>query len=130
MGSYVAQRFAIDYPQRTQALVPAGSFTTPPAFLDLAVNESLKVPARVWRAAFAGLMQADHRALLGRIKAPTLIVWGEKETYFLCPNQDALTAAIKKSCSRHRAVAVYGFDHALQDRLACRRRLRSRHRLE
>lgn len=136
MGSAVAQRFAIDYPTRTQALVLAGSFTTlrghhgvkefwdttvaklsdpidpstargfqestihhpiPPAFFDLAVNESLKVPARVWRAAFADLMQADHRAELSKIKAPTLIVWGEKETYFLRPDQDALTAAIKGS---------------------------------
>jgi pimeloyl-ACP methyl ester carboxylesterase len=136
MGSAVAQRFAIDYPTRTQMLVLAGSFTTvrghagvqefwdttvaklrdpidpqiargfqestihqplPPGFLDLAVNESLKVPARVWRAAFAGLMQADHRAELKRINAPTLIVWGEKETYFLRPDQDALIAAIKGS---------------------------------
>lgn len=148
MGSYVAQRFAIDYPQRTQALVLAGSFTTlrghqgvkefwdttvaklrdpidpkiargfqestihkpiPPAFLDLAVNESLKVPARVWRAALAGLMQADHRALLGKIKAPTLIVWGEKETYFLRPDQDALRAAIKGA----RFVAWPDAGHAL-----------------
>jgi pimeloyl-ACP methyl ester carboxylesterase len=136
MGSAVAQRFAIDYPTRTQMLVLAGSFTTvrghagvqefwdttvaklrdpidpqiargfqestihqplPSGFLELAVNESLKVPARVWRAALSGLMQADHRAELKRINAPTLIVWGEKETYFLRHDQDALTAAIKGS---------------------------------
>lgn len=148
MGSYVAQRFALDYPGRTQALVLAGSFTTlrghqgvqefwdttiaklrdpldpkmvrgfqestiqqpiPPTFLDLAVRESLKVPARVWRAAFAGLMQADQRAELGQIKAPTLIVWGEKETYFLRPDQDALVAAIKGA----RFVAWPDAGHAL-----------------
>lgn len=148
MGSYVAQRFAIDFPTRTQSLVLAGSFTTlrghqgvqqfwdttiaklrdpidarmvrgfqestihqpiPPAFLELAVNESLKVPARVWRAAFTGVMQADHRAALGKIKAPTLIVWGEKETYFLRPEQDALRAAIKGA----RFVAWPDAGHAL-----------------
>ena len=148
MGSYVAQRFALDYPTRTQALVLAGSFTTlrghqgvqefwdttiaklrdpldpkmvrgfqestihqpiPPAFLDLAVKESLKAPARVWRAAFAALMQADHRSELGRINAPTLILWGEQETYFLRPDQEALVAAIKGA----RFVAWPDAGHAL-----------------
>lgn len=148
MGSLVAQRFALDFPTRTQALVLAATCASlrghqgvqefwdttiaklrdpidpkmvrgfqestlhqpiPPAFLDLAVKESLKVPARVWRAAFAALMQTDHRTELGRIKAPTLIVWGEKETYFLRPDQEALVAAIKGA----RLVAWPDAGHAL-----------------
>lgn len=148
MGSLVAQRFALDFPTRTQALVLAGTCASlrghqgvqefwdttiaklrdpidpkmvrgfqestihqpiPSAFLDLAVKESLKVPARVWRATFAGLMQTDHRAELARIKVPTLIVWGEKETYFLRPDQNALVAAIKGA----RLVAWPDAGHAL-----------------
>jgi pimeloyl-ACP methyl ester carboxylesterase len=52
----------------------------PPGFVDLAVAESLKVPARVWRAAFDGFMTTDLRPELGRIAAPTLVVRGAKDT--------------------------------------------------
>jgi len=89
MGSTVAQRFAVDYPQRVRALVLEGAFMprpansevrkflaevaaledpiapgfarafqqstlaqpVPPEFFETLVGESLKVPARVWRAA-------------------------------------------------------------------------------
>jgi non-heme chloroperoxidase len=36
----------------------------PSAFLDTVVRESLKVPARVWRAAFAGFFEDDFAAEL------------------------------------------------------------------
>jgi non-heme chloroperoxidase len=136
MGSYVAQKFAMDYPDRTMGLVLIGSFTkvkgntqvkelwesvtskltdpidvgfvrdfqrstlnqpVPPEFLDTVVQESLKVPARVWQAALKGLMETDISAGLGKIKAPTLILWGDKETFFLRDEQDALTKGIRNS---------------------------------
>ena len=37
-------------------------------------EENLKVPARVWRDAFAGLLAAEPPLDTGRISAPTLIV--------------------------------------------------------
>lgn len=133
MGSYVAQCFAMNYPERTLGLVLVGSFTTlqgdkgiqefwdtavskledpidpnfalefqkstlalpvPQAFLDTVVKESLKAPARVWQAAFKGLMESDLSGELGKITAPTLIVWGDKDAYFLRDQQDALAAGI------------------------------------
>jgi pimeloyl-ACP methyl ester carboxylesterase len=136
MGSYVAQRFALDYPERTRGLVLSGSFTTvrgnpavvdlwasavsklldpidpgfvagfqrstlarpvPQAFLDTMVEESLKVPARVWRAALQGLFMADHSGELQEIRAPTLIVWGDRDAFFSRRDQDALAAAIAGS---------------------------------
>ena len=132
MGSYVAQRFAIDYPKRTLGLVLMGSFASMrgnpvisalwdsvselvdpidrdfalefqlstlarpvlPTLLETVVQESLKVPARIWQAALRGPLEDDHAADLGRIRAPTLIVSGERDAIFGRRDQDALAAAI------------------------------------
>jgi non-heme chloroperoxidase len=131
-GSYTAQRFAIDHPQRTLGLVLMGAFHSfrgnpaiaqlwqavrefsdpvdpefvqafqascaaqpiPPDFLASVVAESCKVPAHVWKAAAAGLISAEVPTESGRIDAPTLILWGDRDE--LCPrsDQDALVAAI------------------------------------
>lgn len=148
MGSFIAQRFALDYPERTLGLVLAGSFATlrdhagiqefwdeaianlsdpvpeelafefqestltqavPPAFLEMVVGESLKVPARVWKASFAGLMEADHRAELGKIAAPTLIIWGDQDTIAPGHQQDALAAGIPNA----RLLVYHGAGHGL-----------------
>jgi non-heme chloroperoxidase len=133
MGSSIAQRFALDYPERALGLVLAGSVTTwrghpdfvelwdsvvstltdpidpdfvlefqestlaqpvPPAFLETIVQESLKLPARVWKAALLeGLLEADFSRELEKIKAPTLIVWGDQDT-LTGSEQEALAAAI------------------------------------
>jgi non-heme chloroperoxidase len=69
----------------------------PTALLDRAVQESLKAPARVWRAAFAGFMEDDCAAELNKIRAPTLILWGAHDAF--CPPRDqvALLTAIQGS---------------------------------
>ena len=54
----------------------------PQAFLDSMVQESLKVPARVWRATFEGLLVDDSSGELDRIGAPTLIVWGDRDVIY------------------------------------------------
>ena len=148
MGSLVAQRFAIDYPERTQALVVMGSapevrslpalmdlwqhdiaaMTDPvdPVFarefqestvarptaaglIDTAVQESLKVPVRVWRDAMRGLTEVDHTAELRRLRMPTLIVWGTADAFFTQHAQVALRDAIP-----HARLTVYvGGGHAV-----------------
>lgn len=129
MGSYVAQRFAMDHPARTRGLVLMGSCTSmrhnegirelwdtavstlqdpidptfvrdfqvstlarpiPEEFLEMAVRESLKVPARVWRAAFADFLEADFSARLQEIAAPTLIAWGDRDSLFSRVEQEML----------------------------------------
>jgi len=50
-----------------------------PAFLDAVVAESLKVPARVWRAALRAMLGDDLEGQLHRIAAPTLILWGDRD---------------------------------------------------
>lgn len=69
----------------------------PPEFLDLVVQESLKLPARVWRAAFEGFLVADHFAEVDRIGAPTLIIWGDQDAYCSRRDQEHLLAAIAGS---------------------------------
>ena len=136
MGSYVAQRFAIDHPDRTLGLVLMGSFSAlgdnpvvrllwdeavstltdpvdyafarefqestlarpiPPASLDVFVRESIKVPARVWRALFAEFLEADFSGELGSITGPTLIVWGDRDAICLRTDQERLRDLIPGS---------------------------------
>ncbi|HEX9919080.1 MAG TPA: alpha/beta hydrolase, partial [Pyrinomonadaceae bacterium] len=54
----------------------------PAEFLDTAVSESLKLPASVWKQTLAGMIYEDHSTQLNRIKAPTLILWGDNDGIF------------------------------------------------
>jgi non-heme chloroperoxidase len=128
MGTWVAQRFAQDYPERVESLTlicgfasldgnpavqeMAGELTrmgdnidrafarafqestvaTPltPSYLELVVGESMKVPARIWRAAFAAM--AAERADPSFITCPVLLMAGEKDTIFNDADRRALAA--------------------------------------
>jgi pimeloyl-ACP methyl ester carboxylesterase len=81
----------------------------PQAFLDTVVEESLMVPARVWRAVFEAFFEDDFVGELSKIQAATLIIWGERDA--LCPrrDQDALLTAIAGS----RLVVYEGAGHAV-----------------
>jgi non-heme chloroperoxidase len=68
-----------------------------PAALDVFVNESLKVPARVWRATFEEFLTADFSGELKRITAPTLIVWGEEDAFFPLSDQLVVRGSIPDS---------------------------------
>lgn len=83
----------------------------PPAFLEAAVREGLKVPAFVWKAAFESRrsLEGDYSAELSRIRAPTLIVWGDQDARYSRGEQDALASAIAGS----RLVVYPGAGHNL-----------------
>lgn len=67
----------------------------PEEFLEGVVSESLKVPARVWRDYWEGVaLTVDHTARLGEIDAPTLSIWGERDTLLPREEQERLAAAI------------------------------------
>jgi pimeloyl-ACP methyl ester carboxylesterase len=72
----------------------------PGDFLDRAVSESLKLPARVWHAALAGQLAADYTALVNRIQTPTLILRGNHDTIFPRAAQDALVAGLPNATLR------------------------------
>ena len=81
----------------------------PQEFLDMLVEESLKVPARVWKATLEGLLGDDSSELLDQIKAPTLIVWGDQDT--IVPLSDQRTLA--KTIVGSRLLVYHGVGHAL-----------------
>jgi pimeloyl-ACP methyl ester carboxylesterase len=81
----------------------------PPEFLDMVVRECLRVPAVVWRDAFAALFDDDFAAELHRIVVPTLVVRGDRDA--VCPpgDQERIVRAIKGS----RLLTYRGAGHAL-----------------
>ena len=81
----------------------------PLAFLETLVQENLKVPARVWKATFQGLLEDDSFAQLDKISAPTLIVWGDRDAFLTRADQEQLKAAITGS----RLVVYRGTGHAV-----------------
>jgi pimeloyl-ACP methyl ester carboxylesterase len=135
MGSTVAQRFAIDHPLRTRALVLEGAFLpsskneavreffqtvsgftdpvdprvvrefqqstlsrpVPADFFETIVSQSLKVPARVWKAALEPYTRVDFSGRLAEIRVPTLLVWGDGDAFTLRAEQEALNRAIAGS---------------------------------
>jgi len=148
MGGMVAQRFAVDHPDRVAGLVLMGAFRTicehswaqafwdatvsrlqdpidtqvardfqvstlarpvPPGLLTTVVEESLRVPARVWREAFRGFLETpDFTPELARVTAPALIVWGDRDAYAADVDQEALRAALPAS----RLLVYPGGGHA------------------
>jgi pimeloyl-ACP methyl ester carboxylesterase len=81
--------------------VPAPFFTT-------LVEESLKVPARVWTATFKGLLEDESFQELGRVRAATLVAWGDQDAILPRSDQEALTAAIPNA----RLLIYPGAGHA------------------
>jgi pimeloyl-ACP methyl ester carboxylesterase len=66
----------------------------PTDFMDGVVAESLKPPARVWRAVLEGLLADEHTTRLDRIGAPTLLLWGERDALLTRAEQEALLSAL------------------------------------
>jgi non-heme chloroperoxidase len=148
MGAWVAQRVAIDHPERLLGVVLAGSLggtvaddpefvafaeematvqdpipaelarefqestvATPlsPEALDTFVAESLKLPARVWRAAFGGFVELDQAEELAGVNTPALLVWGDRDAFTPRGTQDALLETLAES----RLVVYEGVGHAV-----------------
>ena len=76
-------------------------------FFDQLVAESLRAPARVWRAAFAGIRTmppADD----ANITAPTLLVWGDHDALVPRAEQNTLLSAIPNA----RLITYTGAGHS------------------
>jgi pimeloyl-ACP methyl ester carboxylesterase len=80
----------------------------PAEFFETIVAESLKVPARVWKAALEPYLTVDFSRRLKEISAPTLLIWGDRDAFTLQAEQDALNRAIAGS----RLMTYSGTGHA------------------
>ena len=80
----------------------------PDVFLAAMVQESLKVPACVWKATVEGLLEDDFSGELGSIQTPTLVVWGDRDTILTREEQESLTAGIPDA----RMLVYPGSGHA------------------
>jgi pimeloyl-ACP methyl ester carboxylesterase len=67
----------------------------PEELLATAAAESLKLPARVWRAALDGQLAFSSRGRLEAIAAPTLIVWGARDGIMTAAEQRRLRDGIR-----------------------------------
>lgn len=66
----------------------------PEDFMQKVTAESLKLPARVWRAAFKGLVEDNDDRRLNSIRVRTLILWGDRDTVFSRSEQEVLISRL------------------------------------
>jgi non-heme chloroperoxidase len=85
----VPRGFAREF-QSSTAHVPL-----PADFFERIVTESIKLPARLWRAALDGLLSFDDAGELSRIAAPNLLLWGERDALFSLEDQERLVKSIR-----------------------------------
>jgi pimeloyl-ACP methyl ester carboxylesterase len=64
------------------------------AVMEALCEENLKVPARVWRDAFEGLLAAEPPLDTGEISAPTRVVWGARDSLLPRADQETMAAEI------------------------------------
>lgn len=77
-------------------------------FLDGVIDESLKLPAEIWRAALDAVRLEDRSALLGDIAAETTIIWGDLDGFCRRAEQDRLARSIPNA----RLLVYEGTGHA------------------
>ena len=66
----------------------------PQDYLEDRVEDGVRMPARVWRDALAGLSEAVPPTEAGIIEVPTLVIWGARDELLPADTGERLTAAI------------------------------------
>jgi non-heme chloroperoxidase len=80
-----------------------------PAHFDTIVSETVKVPAFVWHDVFKGFLATnDFTGELANVSVPTLLAWGDRDTYTLRAAQDRLLQVIPGA----RFIVYEGYGHA------------------
>jgi pimeloyl-ACP methyl ester carboxylesterase len=78
-------------------LTATSSADLSPDMIDPLVEELLKVPTHVWQETFSGLVEYDDLSELGRIEAPTLLLWGDADDVVPRGMQGHLASSIADS---------------------------------
>jgi non-heme chloroperoxidase len=79
-----------------------------PSFLATVREETVKVPARVFRELFRDLLKIDLSPALNKVMAPALLVWGDQDAILSRREQEALARALPNS----RLVVYPGAGHS------------------
>ncbi len=87
--------------------VATSSDTLPPEFLERVIAESLKLPARVWKASIDGILA--YTAADDQIECDTLIMGGDLDPVFSAAEQQELAHRIRGA----RVKLFAGIGHAL-----------------
>jgi non-heme chloroperoxidase len=66
----------------------------PADFFERIIAESVKLPSRLWRVMIDGLLEYDDTPQLARIKAPTLLLWGDRDALFSREDQDRVVSTL------------------------------------
>jgi pimeloyl-ACP methyl ester carboxylesterase len=72
----------------------------PDEFMDQAIRESLRLPARVWHAVVDGMFAMPRRTSFPAATMPTLLVWGDRDAVFPRTELDALRALVPSAWVR------------------------------
>lgn len=70
------------------------SDAVPAELVDRLAEEVLRVPAHVWKETFTGLLRYDDTTELPLILAPTLLVWGDRDTLVSRETQNDLLRSL------------------------------------
>ena len=66
-------------------------------YIEGRITDGLRMPARAWKGALAGLTSATPPTEAGTITSPTLIMWGARDELLSREDQEGLAAAIPDS---------------------------------
>lgn len=73
----------------------------PESFVSRQRRDAAAIPASIWRAiADQSLLGVDLRVMLSRIRAPTLLIWGEKDPLATSAGRSALSTGISGAQTR------------------------------
>jgi pimeloyl-ACP methyl ester carboxylesterase len=71
--------------------------SVPDWYIDDRVADGIAMPLRVWKEALEGLGTPKPPTQIGKITAPTMIIWGDRDELLLLEDQKTLAAAIPGS---------------------------------
>ncbi len=88
----------------------ASTIATPMSqgFIEFVSNESMRCPPRAWKGAARAMLSCDPLADAARVKAPSMLIWGDKDEFVPRADQHALRRALPGA----RLVTLSGAGHA------------------
>jgi pimeloyl-ACP methyl ester carboxylesterase len=79
----------------------------PAAFMERMYEQILRAAPHMWAATAEGIYSAEVASALTRVKAPTLLLWGDQDAMLLRAEQDGLLARLPDA----RLVVLEGRGH-------------------